>query len=206
MGTSGKSPGMRGSMPEQGRVLSIYRPVLNITDAMMHAIFAQMEQNGMVLPTRQPRDLKATIVGAGEIKGYFRAADRELSADNLAALETYVTEQLPSTTPAKILVPTFPCGLFYARGKKTKPVVTIGTRNRPLLAERRVVRGILDACMGVQVEEPDLQSIAEPGVGQFSNDRGGRAAYAYQDFLHRHPDLLPVDIEYGNVHVGDRAY
>lgn len=187
--------------------LRMYRPVLNIKEKTLTDLYAVAARNDIRVPNIIYMDLDSTIVGPGELIASFRQAQRRITPEVSAALGAHIFESLSVDTPEGIQVPTFPMGRYNGKGHKSRPVVTIGAENQEVLGERATLCSVI----GEFPEVPGLSFLnrdvyTQTQLGAFKNDPEHQAADAFEDFLLRHPDLLPPQIEYGNLHIGDKPY
>jgi len=188
--------------------LRVYRRATNFNYNLMRNVFSTAAEVGIPVPQEEPINFYAHIIAPGELLAIMRSAKIKNTASSVRVLGDYLADYLPSSVHDRLTVPTFP--LAIKPGKIRRPsrqLVSIDTLHPVAQTERIAAQCLVRA----HVQSPDSQfkendAHAKVHIAHFKLDPEREKATAFKNFLERHPDLLPAEVELGPLEIEQFSY
>lgn|GEM_PF-6703068 len=132
--------------------ISIYRPVLNLSEADTSHLSETLEAYGLtknlVRVTLSPNS-KAEIVGPGELRRLHEHLGIISSLDVTEELVQYLESAVPDTYDDELIIPTKPAREYVRVSKKNYLIFAIGTENPEIEEERRLTKQAINDFYGI---------------------------------------------------------
>lgn len=196
--------------------IAIFRPVMNIGQEQLMGFRDALDQEGLldeytkvtsIDDDNRGFELNSTFVSPGELR-CIQDYCGDLSEDEVDDMADYLADTLPDSFNRSIVVPTLPVEIHpsYRRSMRNRRTLLVGN-SQQLKDERAFVQGAMQEYLRrLGLPDFDLHEndwLTSANVAYIKSKESEAKAQQIADFLQSTPGILPVEIEYGGIVVGD---